>query len=326
MNTRSRRLAVTAMTTLLVLTACGGSGGDSDSPKTEESSTTPSRSPTSVAPTAPSGLTGRLMFSRFDEATHTFLSTHVALPDGSNENELTLPGPEGGGGWSHSGDLIAVMTILKDDRIGTAIIKPDGTVVRTLPIPDPTLNLVCANWSPDDKRLACEAWDETKPGRVGIYTVRASDGRDLVRLTAPPEGMVDFPGDYSPDGRTFVFKRTVEENPGPLMLVGTSGGKPRRLSPDQFEDAGRFSPDGRSVLTSQGGSIVVLDRSGTVRTKFEVPGTQAFGPDWSPDGEWIAFSRGTDGPFADIFVSRPDGSEEFQVTDDPLNEIALDWG
>ena len=54
------------------------------------------------------GLAGRLMFSRFDEATHTFISTHTAQTDGTDEEELTLPGPEGGGRWSRSGDEIAV--------------------------------------------------------------------------------------------------------------------------------------------------------------------------------------------------------------------------
>jgi hypothetical protein len=129
---------------------------------------------------------GRLMFSRFDEATHSFLSTHTILPDGSDETEIPLPGPEGGGRWSRSGTEIAVMTILPDERIGTAIIAPDGTVQRVLDIPDDTLNAVCVVWSPDDRRLACEAWDDGDPSRSGIYTVRASDGGDLQRLTTPP--------------------------------------------------------------------------------------------------------------------------------------------
>lgn len=76
------------------------------------------------------------MFSRFNEATHTFVSTHTARPDGSDETALALPGPEGGGRWSRSGREIAVMTVLADERIGTAIFSPDGTVVRVLESPD----------------------------------------------------------------------------------------------------------------------------------------------------------------------------------------------
>jgi Tol biopolymer transport system component len=269
-------------------------------------------------------LPGRLMFSRFDEASHTFLSTQTARPDGTDVSEIPLPGPEGGGRWSRAGDLIAVMTVLDDGRIGTAIIEPDGTVDRILEIPDATLNLVCVVWSPDDSRLACEAWDETDPTRGGIYDVLSSDGSDLRRLTTAPPGMVDFPGDYSPDDTEFVFLRAAEEDAGQLMIVDVAGGEPRRLSPDLFEDEGRFSPDGSSVLTSAAGSIVILGLDGVVTER--VTGGYLFGPDWSPDGEWIAFSRAADGPFADIYISRPDGGDQRQVTDTADNEITLDWG
>jgi Tol biopolymer transport system component len=264
------------------------------------------------------------MFSRFDEATHTFLSTHLALPDGSEESILPLPGPEGGGRWSRAGDQIAVMTVLEDGRIGTAVIAPDGTVNRILEIPDPTLNLVCVVWSPDDSRLACEAWDDNDPTRRGIYTVMSSDGSDLRRLTTSPAGVEDYPGDYSPQGTDFIFKRSAGEADGQLMIVDIAGGEPRPFSPDPTGDEGRFSPDGTRVLTSVGGRILVLDLDGAVIQ--EVTDGFLFGPVWSPDGEWIAFSQGTTGPFADIYTSRPDGSGRQQVTDTPDNEITVDWG
>ena len=169
--------------------------------------------------------TGHLLFSRFDESTHTFLSTHISRPDGSNEAEIDMPGDEGGGRWSRSGKHIAVSTVLADDRIGTAILSPDGTVDRVFKIPEDGLNLACTVWSPDDKRLACEGWDELNPSRNGLYTVRSSDGGGMVRLTKTPANLSDFVGDYSPDGTTFLFKRTTDENPGPLMVVPTAGGQ-----------------------------------------------------------------------------------------------------
>ena len=213
-----------ALAMAVALVACAGGAAPSATSR-HPSPSAESSGESSPAATPPAGLAdGRLMFSRFDEATHTFISTHLISPDGSGEVELPLPGPEGGGRWSRDGRLIAVMTILYDERIGTAIIRPDGAVERILEIPDQTLNAVCTVWSPDDERLACEAWDDTDASRNGIYSIRASDGSDLKRLTSPPEGMSDLPGDYSPDGKQLVFKRTTDENAAPLFIVDVAGG------------------------------------------------------------------------------------------------------
>ena len=289
---------------------------------------TPTLTPTTVTeqPTT-TVLSGRLLFSRFIEATHTFSGMFVSQADGSAETPVPLPGPEGGGRWSRFGTQIAIMTILADERIGTAIIDPDGTVLRVLEIPDATLNVSCTVWSPDDTRLACEAWDDTDPSRDGIYTVRASDGGDLQRLTTPPDGMKDLPGDYSPNGQ-FIFKRhTGEEGPGPLMLVEASGSEPRLFYNGLMEDPGRFAPDGQSVVTSMSGSLVVIKLDGTVLQEISVDGKYLFGPAWSPDGTRIAFSMSTAGQAsADVYTSLPDGTDRQQVTQTADNEIGVDWG
>jgi Tol biopolymer transport system component len=267
------------------------------------------------------------MFARFDESTHTFISTHLIRPDGTEEVELTLPSSEGGGGWSRDGTRIAVVTILEDGRVGTAILLPDSTVERVLEIPDPSLNLPCTVWSPDDERLACEGFNDDDPSQTGIYTVRAADGGGLVRVTKAPDGMNDIPGDYSPDGRQLVFKRTAGEADAPLMLVDTDGGKPRVLSETPYEDPGRFSPAADTLLTSAGGRLLFLDVDGNVLRSIEESGGYLFGAVWSPDGEWIAYSGTAPGIFrADVFIRRADGSDLWQVTTTPANEIDVDWG
>jgi hypothetical protein len=239
---------------------------------------------------------------------------------------VPLPWTEGLQNWSSSGTAITVVTQLADGRIGTAIVTPDGTLMRVLEIPDPTLNLACGPWSFDDARLACESWDDTDASRRGIYSVRASDGGDLQRVSSAPAGAVDFPGDYSSSGQ-FVFLRGSEnESPGPLLLVGTGGGEPRELGIGAYDDSGRFSPDGQLVLTHVSGSIVILDLEGEVVSRITDEDAILFGAVWSPDGTHIAFSRTTGGYIADIWTSLPDGSDRQQVTNTTANEINVDWG
>jgi Tol biopolymer transport system component len=252
----------------------------------------------------------------------------VARTDGSAETAVPLPwADEAWGRWSMSGTEIAVPTLLADGRIGTAIIATDGTVLRELSIPDATLNLVCTIWSRDDTRLACEGWDDTDSSRNGVYTVSASDGGDIQRLTTPPAGQHDCPSDYSPAGQ-FVFVRgTGDEGAGPLMLVDASGGEPRIFYDGPVNDCGRFSPDGQLVITTTNGTLLVIGVDGQVVHRISIDDHVAFGPVWSPDGTRIAFSLTTPGVYAaEIYTSLPDGTDRQRVTNTADNEINVDWG
>jgi hypothetical protein len=318
----SHLVTVRAIVYLLMVASLIGCGAQPAAPISEVTSTATVAAPTSTASLSQ----GRLLFSRFTEATHTFTGMFISQTDGSAEAAVPMPWTEGGGRWSKSGTEIAIPTLLSDSRVGTAILAPDGTVLRVLVIPDATLNLPCIIWSQDDSRLACEGWDDADASRSGLYSVRASDGGDLQRLTTPPADKHDLPGDYSPAGQ-FVFKRyTGDEGTGPLMLVDANGGEPRLLYDGPMDDPGRFSPDGRSVVTSTNGSLLVINLDGKVLHKITVNGSYLFGAVWSPDGTRIAFSRGSRGPFADIYTSRPDGTDYRQVTNTADNEIAVDWG
>ena len=77
---------------------------------------------------------------------------------------------------AHDGRRLAIPASISGDRIGTATVKADGTGYKLLRINDRTLSAGCFVWSPNDRVLACESWDDTRPGRSGIYLLPSASG------------------------------------------------------------------------------------------------------------------------------------------------------
>jgi Tol biopolymer transport system component len=125
-------------------------------------------------------------------------------------------------------------------------------VLRALPSPDPSLEIYCGgSWSPDGKRISCGGFGVEDPGLNGIYTIRASDGGGLRRITSNPDGF-DAPGNFSPDGERLVFTRFVDDEPVGVLLTELDGSGLVQVSlPDLVDDtgfAGSWSPDGSQIL------------------------------------------------------------------------------
>jgi dipeptidyl aminopeptidase/acylaminoacyl peptidase len=108
------------------------------------------------------------------------------------------------------------------------------------------------------------AWDDTDLTRNGMYTVRASDGGDLLRMTTCPNSCHDIPTDYSPDGRQIVFTRQKlpDEADITLMVVNVDGSDAHMMS-DQEIGGGRWSPDGKTILADANGSLLLLPIDGS---------------------------------------------------------------
>jgi Tol biopolymer transport system component len=160
----------------------------------------------------------------------------------------------------------------------------------------------------------------------GIYTVRANDGGDLVRLDQP--GDFGVPGSYSPDGQTVAYSGTFDRVENALILVNVDGTNRRRLG-SLTGGAGSWAPDGRSILVSSRDRLysvdVVTGAATTIRIKTATA-AQLWGGVWSPDGTRILVRRHISGDNVDLFTMLADGTDVVQVTNSPENEVFMDWG
>ena len=328
---RGRRLAISILAAALATTACGGQAATPSA--TPVATSRPSVSATTAADLSPSVSPapvpgGLLAYGRFSpDGTHVFTSN----TEGTDEKML-VPSIAEGPRFSPDGRRIAVATEDPQGLLFLALVNPDGSGYMRFPRPDPTLSLGCSGaWSPDASRLACEGWDDSNPARNGIYTVRASDGGGLTRVTTSPGGGHDVVGDYSPDGRQIVFVRgiNVDEERNTLIVVNVDGSHEQVLTDRKVGLASRWSPDGKTILTEANGSLLLVPVDGSQPRAIKIDGgapVTATRGAWSPDGTWIVFSRVTS-TGEDIYIMRADGTNLHQITDTPgRNEEFGEWG
>ena len=195
----------------------------------------------------------------------------------------------------------------------------DGTHFRRLPSKDLTLNLLPSAWSPDGTRIAFIGWDDTDPSRTGVYTARAFDGGQLIRVTNRPGRLDDVPLDYSPDGQWLLIYRSAQPDPDPhiggsLWTVRVDGTDARQINGSAHPaDWARWSPDGRKILFATErmaavGAVWTVSPDGSdLRQLFTDPGGGfPITPTWSPDGSQILFALD---PINDEFQHPDNGFE-----------------
>jgi Tol biopolymer transport system component len=280
------------------------------------------------------GPNGQILFVR---DTRTCEGCHLTTlnPDGTHGQEI----PNGSESrWSPDGSRIASIFFQDDGRLGTMVFDPDGSNATTFAIPDPTLNLPCVTWAPDASRLLCEGWDDAHPHRApGLFTVEATDGQDLVRLTRNPFGGHDLPEDFSPDGTRIVFLR---ENPTrrhrqfSIWVANADGSEQAQVTPwlsNSLCCVASWSPDGSTILFALKGSLRTMAPDGTGLMTIALDSGPGFAyaskAGWSPDGTRIVFSLflETAGQ-VDLYTATADGTDLVQLTDSRTPKGGADWG
>jgi dipeptidyl aminopeptidase/acylaminoacyl peptidase len=219
------------------------------------------------------------------------------------------------GGIKQSGQIMSVPAAGGD---AVAVVKSDTNDIR------PRL-------SPDGKTVAyTEITDEQFSGKLKLVAVDPQTGRPK----GAPRLIYTQPTDkggwwqlrrvaWSPDSKTLAL---VLPTAGwdHVNLIAVAGGKPKPLTSGQYEDSDPvFSPDGKAIAVVSNQDeperrdiwLVALDGSKHRLVPAEGPGSDA-GPQWSPDGQKILYTRQTGTDVSNVFVAPTAGAQApLQLTD-----------
>jgi Tol biopolymer transport system component len=293
-----------------------------------------------------SSTNGQIAFTQGDPSGVGPSNVFTANPDGSHAQQVPLGNPVeffSSAIWSPDGTKLLISHTFRLDGSGQcclpfrpAIVNPDGSDFIQLMITYGPFDMDCLVWSLDQTRLLCGFGDLN----AGVFSVRASDGGDPIRLTTNPYSAVggnDVPADISPDGARFVFLRYKPSGGPPatpkpdaqvaLFVENLDGSGLGQITPYLLADraSAKWSPDGKKIiLATRNGSAAMLkgglftvspDGAGLAPINLQV-GTQkysAWNAQYSPDGTRIIFNMYINGGEG-IFSANPDGSGVTQVT------------
>lgn len=155
-----------------------------------------------------------------------------------------------------------------------------------------------------------------------LWRIRVTGGGGITNITNTLAE--DYSPSVSPDGNTIAYTSNLPEADEPqIWTINADGSLPTQLREGRDP---KISPDGKEILfvrsdkMTDAKQIWVMNLSGGEETQLtQNTDFDALNPQWSADGEWIAYccNQGVDSkkrPNFDIWVMTADGSKKTQLT------------
>lgn len=200
--------------------------------------------------------------------------------------------------------------------------------------PSPPVRLtndVKGNFAPALLGADSVVFASSRDGDSELYRMAVAPGAkpQLQRLTAFHRD--DWAPAPAPDGKTIAFLSDREGRPR-IFLVAADGTGLRRLTQrtdDTDETAPVWSPDGKSIaylVERAGESNLWLRDVASGRERILTPaGVRDYEPNFSPDGAWLAISRGRGDHDGDLWAIPTTTGAAFRITSAPGSERLPRW-
>jgi Tol biopolymer transport system component/DNA-binding winged helix-turn-helix (wHTH) protein len=205
----------------------------------------------------------------------------------------------------------------------------------------PIVTTVGAKWtpalSPDGQHLAF-VWNGGSGSIFNLY-VQLVGTEKSIRLTNEPSH--DFNPEWSPDGRYIAFCRVLKGATG-IYIIPALGGAERRVRNTLWDEESNesiwapghlsWSPNGKLVAFSDRASrsevpsifLLALDSLDVRRLTSPQRSKGDFNPEFSPDGQTLAFTRVSQGSQS-IYVIPVSGGQERRLTSDNKWKMGIAW-
>jgi Tol biopolymer transport system component len=179
-------------------------------------------------------------------------------------------------------------------------------------------------WSPDGSRIA---YNVAPPNDIRVVDVVTSETRNLT-----DDAWNDSVARWSEDGTQLVFvsDRDTDQSKGSSRswIVSAEGGEPELLGDDPvLAFAHWLSPDGAwlAYLHPDGSGLHLSRADGSEDQLVHATEPADEGASWASDSSAFVFSNAGEAP-RNIFLMRVDADAPQQLTDDPADESAPNWG